>query len=207
MRKMTTTDNVLNCGFANPKLGRKHLSCVNSRLEKLSNLPCLFISYFSHSVFFSTKVYCSSFLSRVSHVFCVRANKEMIWIAASRIVAFVKNMKSDRDFSIFYFPSYSAGNVTFPSKPKLTIFFGSSMPQPRPTFFWRLNQNIIPKTFWHWFSSRLPSLFCSKRALLWSSGFRFSGSRFSTFRAKNRGSILNGCLHVLYDAQPLAFVK
>jgi len=128
----------------------------------------------------SGKVISSAFFYAIIDIIKCCSAKQMVRVATRRIIAFVKNIETFLDFSIFKLVSnsMSAAKLTSarfggPFFPKKSVSeFMDRFSNPVPTFIFFRNLNIFPKVFFPIFCI-IPNFFKAKMAWV-DAGFNFT---------------------------------
>lgn len=139
----------------------------------------------------------------VFNIILLSTKKQMAWVAAGWIIAFVKNAQPFWYFSKCKSPSQSvrANQSAVKLKGTVAIWNFSSSPVSAPVSIFRLNMS--PKPLWHWYRNCLSGFQVSRVALLVSSYFGRTGASLSAFRSHYCSRFAN-FIHGSYHAQPLA---
>ncbi len=152
---MTTRKNIFNSAFRNTEFFSNRLarnifrpsSPVESRHVKLANLNGLTVGKFRHAVIFPFVSLASILRKHVAHVVGVGSDKKMGWIAASRIVALMENMKPVQNFSIGENPSNPTRCNVATIKPRLSVALIAYCSLIWPTLRVAAFFNSLPKGF------------------------------------------------------------
>lgn len=102
--------------------------------------------------FFSVYSLLSSFFNTVLHIVFNGSTKQMGWIAARRIVAFVTNQLTFRDWSIFNLPRHPMSHrpfVVFSRWAKDAVSMNICFSFKRPAFVWSKLSDTVPKPLIH----------------------------------------------------------
>lgn len=101
---------------------------------------------FVHGLFLSLQNLVSSLCNHISCVISFCSKKQMPWVAARWVVAFVKNAQSIWNWTIRQFPRDSRRKSAFTAPPEHSVSMTTSGPDPSPAF-WRFSfYNVCPKS-------------------------------------------------------------
>lgn len=160
----------------------RQLSLERASGMTASDLKHIFLRQQRMPVFFTRHNYKSTLRNAIIGVVGLSSKKQMIRIAARRIIAFVKNLHSWWDRSVFQSPRKAMGqnwSTSMGPNPTVTIV-GAIVSDPRPTFTGFAFSNLLPKSFF----SRSPSGDSSSASHIRASRLTFSCSCFTSNRTK-----------------------
>jgi hypothetical protein len=129
-----TSNNSANVGLADSKYGRDFLLRNAVFKIELSDFSYIFGREFGISRFSNCDAP-SALGKHVSHVIAMRSNKQMLWIYAGRIVAFMAHTHSSRNFAFMHNPRRMACVRDLSTEPKRAIPAGVYCTSPKPAGF------------------------------------------------------------------------
>lgn len=103
-----------------------------------------FIGQLRSSTFLTPAFILATLLNHIFHIIFIRSKKEMAWLNAQSIIAFMTNKHPQGDGAIVQHPRYPVGPYDFFIKKNVAIARCSSACGPNPTSFSFFN--LIPKS-------------------------------------------------------------
>lgn len=128
----------------------------------------------------------SSFCNHISHIVCASSKKEVVRVAARRIVAMVKHGQAfwNRAFNLLIGVAMSGNNLAKYHVISIPLFTGTSCPEPARAEFWSPCRN------WAVFINLLPE--CFRRIGVWSCHNNQTPTRHAGKSASASGSVTDG---------------
>lgn len=159
----------------------RYFSLIKSIFKEIPNIYNVGIRKFVHSIYCSVCMKCSSFFNHIFVVVKSCSKKEVIWVNARRVIAFMKNAEFVWNFPIMNFPGKSVcrngliGIVPSAPNRKLTMTKMEFVSFPYPacigffdfikkSFDWISRFFTAPHSF-HWFYFTLNNMSKNRRKM------------------------------------------
>lgn len=136
MRPRCTAEDSLDCCPIDSKFSRKNRASIlpwdipSAYFKHLFIAQLMAIALLAFSVLYGCPAF---FGSAVSSVVGVSSKKQMIWIHARRVIAFMKHEQSIRNFTVCQHPGNTVSTFEFISIPDFTVTSGHCGCFPKPT--------------------------------------------------------------------------
>ena len=137
--------NMLNATAANTEHAGQLVLTKFIRGIKLPYFMDLFIGKFGVAILFSMNLTLAPFFYHIQRIVPSRSQKQVGWITARRIVAFMTNIKPIRDFPICYYPCHAMRLNAFAIKTKTAVPVMGKWPRVFPAFIWATALYPSPK--------------------------------------------------------------
>ena len=155
-----------------------------------SNLWYIRIFQLVAEMLFAFRAATPSFVSHIYTVVSLGSKKQMIRIAASRIVTTMQN-EFIRLYTMMKLVSDPVGILSFVFHAKFAVASRAYTPRPRPTFFGSSFVHLFPKSFSQWSAFIFPRKRSHSFVVLDASSFGSPKSFSSAYRSHNRCHFFN----------------
>ena len=141
-----TSKNSVDTIYAYPKVTSQNNGFSAFRIA-FTNLNYITFSKCSHRIKLACKRLPASLVVAISQIVTIGSKKQMRWIAAGRIVAFVEHVKPVRDMSVCQLPSHSMSTLDTAVNDHFSVrtWLSAIFPTPYPAFSWSDYFDSIPK--------------------------------------------------------------